>query len=80
MKAPVSAMAAGHSATPQKPAALHRNRLPSCSGLGCLLTTESGAFLKRILQVQLAAVQGSLHAQRHGPCIAQGKGILCDKA
>jgi hypothetical protein len=49
MKAPFSAMAAGHSATLQKTAALHRNWVLSCSGLGCLLPPESDAFLQRIL-------------------------------
>lgn len=49
MKAPDSAMPAGHSAKLQKPAALLRNWLLPSSGLGCFLLTELGAVLDRIL-------------------------------
>jgi transposase-like protein len=38
------------------------------------------ALQKAFLGCSRQRVQGSLHAQRHGPCIAQGKGILCGKA
>jgi hypothetical protein len=49
MKAPDSAMPAGNSATSQKPAVLHRNKVLACPGLGCFLPPELGAALKRIL-------------------------------
>jgi len=43
-----SAMKAGHSAKSQKPADLHRNHLPACSGIGCRHAPEWGAALERI--------------------------------
>jgi hypothetical protein len=48
MPAPNSAMKAGHSAKSQKPADLHRNHLPACSGIGCRHAPEWGAALERI--------------------------------
>jgi hypothetical protein len=57
MPAPNSAMKAGHSAKSQKPADLHRNHLPACSGIGCRHAPEWGAALERIFQ---KSVFGSL--------------------
>lgn len=53
MPAPNSAMKAGHSAKSQKPADLHRNHLPACSGIGCRHAPEWGAALERIFQMDL---------------------------
>src|SRR5208337_2094761 len=45
MPAPNSAMKAGHSGKSQKPADLHRNHLPACSGIGCRHATGMGCRL-----------------------------------
>jgi len=44
-------MKAGHSAKSQKPADLHRNHLPACSGIGCRHAPEWGAALERIFHI-----------------------------